>query len=65
MRDPINRSEEKLGIERAVIKAKITSLRQHVLAVVAFVYMHHSANNSQHCWANNVVTLYCVRLHGS
>ena len=35
-----------------------------VLAVVAFVCVHHatSANNSQHCWANNVMTC-CVRLH--
>ena len=33
-----------------------------MLAVVAFVCMHHaaSANNSQHCWTNNVVTC-CVR----
>ena len=37
-----------------------------MLVVVAFVCMHHAtnANNSQHCWANNVVTC-CVRLHGA
>ena len=36
-----------------------------MLAVVAFVCMHlaTSANNSQHRWANNVVTC-CVRLYG-
>ena len=52
---------------RITVPECIASFRQPptISAVVAFVCMHHttSANNSQHCWANNVVTC-CVRLHG-
>ena len=45
----IKQIEEKLGTEKAVIKAKTTTLRQQCLQAVAFVCMHHetSANNSQ------------------
>ena len=52
--------EEKLGRERAVIKAKTDNdLTPTMLAVVAFVCMHHatSANNSQHCWAQQCFDL--------
>ena len=60
--------EEKLGTERAVIRARITILRrQHWQLLCSFACTTHkvstSANNSQHCWADNVVTC-CVRLHG-
>ena len=57
--------EEKLGTERAVIKAKITTLRQQCWQ---FVCMHNatSANVTTTptiVGPNNVVTC-CVRLHG-
>ena len=70
MRGPINRKEEKLETERAVIKAKITTLRQQcwqLLQLRSFActtqQVPTSANNSQHCWAeqcSDVVTC-CVR----
>ena len=40
--------EEKLGSERAVIKAKIATLRQQSRQLLR---SFASANNSQHCWA--------------
>ena len=50
--------------------ASLHDCQQCCMAVVAFVCVHRrttqqvstSANNPQHCWANNVVTC-CDRLH--
>ena len=46
--------EEKLGTERAVIKAKITSLRQQRWQMLR---SFASANNSQRCWAQQCCDL--------
>ena len=50
--------EEKLGTERAVIKAKITSLRQRWQLLRSFActtqQVPKSANNSQHCCAQQL-----------
>ena len=48
--------EEELGTERAVIKAKITNLRQQCWQLLRSFscttqQVPTSANNSQHCWA--------------
>ena len=54
--------EEKLGTERAVIKAKITTLCQQYWQLLrSFActtqQMPASANNSQHCWAHKCCDL--------
>ena len=58
--------EEKLVTERAVIKAKITTLREqcsHLLHLFACTTQQvpTSANNSQHCWAQQVLRLQLLR----
>ena len=58
--------EEKLVTERAVIKAKITTLREQCSQLLhSFActtqQVPTSANNSQHCWAQQVLRLQLLR----